>query len=182
MSWWSLSFMGITMTGRYPLKILIWGSGWLPLCVKVQGVLPQSRVTQTSEIWFLFEMLFLSWNFLPTLCWLGCCLIFLGMSLVLWQYHPIFVPGIGVTLSNTGLLFQFWPQSSISWIFGITYPLGWFDRCGLWFCVSFCRIRCCPFQGCLFSPPPLGGIDCSHDCISKKKVPAMSWTMANLTF
>ena len=174
--------MVIPRQGRALCKILIGRRGCLPLFVKTQGILSWRIASQNSEIWLSIEMFSFSWNFLPTLCWLGCRLIFLGMSLVLWQYHPIFVPGIGVTLSNTGLLFQFWPQSSISWIFGITYPLGWFDRCGLWFCVSFCRIRCCPFQGCLFFPPPLGGIDCSHDCISKKKVPAMSWTMANLTF
>ena len=124
MSWWSLSFMGITMTGRYPLKILIWGSGWLPLCVKVQGVLPQSRVTQTSEIWFLFEMLFLSWNVLPTLWWLGCCLKSLGMSTVLWWYRPRSIPDIYVLLSATGSLLRYWPHYSMFWMLGIPYPLG----------------------------------------------------------
>ena len=58
-SQWSLLFLDILISGRAPCKILIKGSGCLPLCVKIKGVIPQSRVFQISAIWCSFEMLLL---------------------------------------------------------------------------------------------------------------------------
>ena len=145
------------MPGRDPWKILTGGIEYPPLCVRIQGFLPQSRVFCISEIWSSFDILLLFCYFLPTPCSLGCHMMFLGASPVLIWCPPIYLVDIGICLSATGSLLRSWPQSSVSWRLVILFPLGGCDHFCVCVCGVFCRIWCCPSVRCVFVSLPLWG-------------------------
>ena len=103
-------------------------------------------------------MLCLFCDYLPTLCSLGCHLMFLGMIPVLWWYCPRLVPGRGVSLSATGSLFRCLLHSFVSCILGKTCLSGVSSRwCSVASAVS-CRTWCPPSAGCMFVYSPLWGL------------------------
>ena len=144
------------------MEILIGGSGCLSLCVRIQGVITRSIVLLIPDIWLLFEMLLLFYDFLPTLCSMGCHPMFLGMSTVLRWCRPIYVPGIGVWLSTTGLLLRSGPHYYVFWILERYFPLGGCDRCCVWVHGIFWRIWCRHSRGCVLVPLPLWGSLITH--------------------
>ena len=117
------------MMGRAPWQILIAGIGYLPICVKTQGVLPWRRASQNSVIWFSFEILFLWWSFIPTLCWQLFRIVFLGMIPVSWCCRPISVLDRGFCLSATWSPLHSLLRYSLSRALGRPYPLGIFCKC-----------------------------------------------------
>ena len=85
------------------------------------------------------------------MCSLGCCLMFLGISSVLWWYWLRFAPSRGVCLSTTGSLLCSWHHYYMSGIFGTPcIPVVCSLFCTVPHVVS-CTTRCPPSADCVLS-------------------------------
>ena len=110
---WSWLFTGILRIGRDPWQILIRVSGFPIIFVKTWAGHLQNRALLFSMFWLSSGMLSLTLSCLPSMCWLECCLMCLGMTTILRWYPPIFAPGRGVWLFVTGSQSHSWCHSSV---------------------------------------------------------------------
>ena len=141
--WWSWSCPDIIMSGRYTRQILTKGSRCLNFWC--ENPMRSSQKESAADL----RNLIVIWDDTHTFLTV-CSLMSLAMSKFLWSRRTRYVPGIVVCMSVTGSPFRYWYRSSLPLILGIPYVLGGFDRCNVRVSVVFCRIWCCPSEGCMF--------------------------------
>ena len=153
---------------RAQWKILIRFSGCLPLCVRIQGVIPQRIVFHISVVWLSFEILLLFCDFISTPCSLGCRPMFLDIVPVSRWCWTIYVPGIVVHLYYTGSLLCYWHHYYVSWRLVRPFPLGGFYHwCVCEFVDFYLEYDFALWGEGVFSYP-LGFVEYSHYRMLKK--------------
>ena len=146
-------------------------SEWVPICLceNLRLFSPKESVTDLSDLIVIWGVIVVLW-YIPTLCLLGCRLVFLGIIPVLWWYRPRLAPDRGVSPSTTGTLLCFWPHSSLSLMWGTPCLTGVRScRCAVSHAVS-CKTWCPPSSGCLFVYSPLWGLCSTHIIACRRKL------------